>query len=112
MIVNFQKLRPRAWAWAWLGDQRTLLVGAWFFAVGIDLGLKRSAWYRHFSQRCGHCGGAMVINSRRQRVLWHGACRTQGRAELHRRMKLEARRKKDDRPSLWARIFGGRPATT
>ena len=93
-MINIQVLRPRAFAWQWRGDQRVLLVGLWFFAVGFDLGLRRSAWFKHFSQECRYCHHPLNVNARFQAVKWHGRCRRDGRRSEFLEMKREKARVK------------------
>lgn len=82
MFINVKWLRPRTFAWNWRADQNILLVGLWFVAVGFDLGLTKSGWYKHFNRKCLNCGQPLKPVSRIQRVYFHRQCRTEGRKKL------------------------------
>lgn len=84
-FVKISKLHPKSWGWNWRADQRILLIGLWFVAVGFDFGLKKSAWYKHFTKKCAYCEEPLRVNSRAQIVFFHGKCRTKGRALLRER---------------------------
>lgn len=106
-FIKVSKLNPRSFGWDWREDQRILLVGLWFVAVGFDLGLKNSGWYKHFMKKCEYCEKALRVNNREQIVMWHKDCRTPGRALKFKREKFLASIKQATAPLLpwYKRIF-------
>lgn len=89
MFVKVAKLRPHTFAWDWRKDQRILLIGAWFFAIGFDFGLEKSDWYKHFNGMCIVCKKPLKPNTRLQRKFFHGECRKEGRRLMTARRKAE-----------------------
>ncbi len=80
MKIHIEKLRPRKFAWVWNGDTRILLVGLYWFVIGIDFGLKGSPWFKHwYGKTCPVCKESLRPNNRTQILKYHGACRTEGR---------------------------------
>ncbi len=91
-FISFKWMRPRRFGWLWSSDTRVLLVGLYFFAVGLDFGMRRSAWYRHFfGRRCPACGKALLPHDRNMRYFFHGECRTEGRKITHEEEKEKRR---------------------
>ena len=90
-MISIKSLYPRKIAWFWNKDARVLLIGLYFFTIGIDFGLKRSAFYKHFYHGCGYCKKDVNVPHRLTIVKWHAECRTAGRAQLRRMQKQEAK---------------------
>lgn len=82
-MIRIKKLYPRRFAWLWNKDTLVLLIGLYYFAIGVDFGLKNSPWMRHFNKSCPVCKEPLIVNSRKQVVYFHGECRTKGRQMLH-----------------------------
>ena len=78
-MIAIKKLHPRRFDWYYNKDTRVLLIGLYYFTVGLDFGLKRSNWYRHFFRRCLVCDKPLTVLHRNQRVYFHKECRTEGR---------------------------------
>lgn len=105
MFINIKTLRPHQFAWNWRKDQRVLLIGLYFWAVGFDFGLKRSAWYKHFSKKCDYCYQQLTIISRQQVVSFHKNCRTAGRRELIKKYRAERKNYGKPQLSFFGRLF-------
>lgn len=109
MSIKIRKLYPRMFAWRWSSDTRVLLIGLYWFTVGVDFGLKKSSWYNHFFRRCPVCNGELNVNHRMQVVKYHRRCRTEGRRMEMAKIKLlrKEARKSAMMPSVtwWQKIF-------
>ncbi len=77
--ISIKKLHPKRFAIFWNRDARVLLIGLYFYTVGIDFGLKESNWYKHFFKTCQVCGKELPVRHRLQLIRFHKECRRQGR---------------------------------
>ena len=79
-MIKIKKLYPHKFAWYWNGDARVLLIGVYYFTIGLDFGLRQSNWYKHFFKRtCPVCKLPLNPTSRDQIIKFHRPCRTMGR---------------------------------
>lgn len=78
-MIRIRRLVPHQFKWYWHRDAKVLLVGLWWFTIGLDFGLKKSRWYRHFFRDCPVCEKPLNVLHRFQVVKWHKECRREGR---------------------------------
>lgn len=83
-MIKIERLTPRKFAWYWNKDSKVLLIGLYWFTVGVDLGITHSNFYKHFMRNCPVCGNPLNVDHRLQVVRFHRQCRTEGRAMMRR----------------------------
>lgn len=89
-MIRIKKLYPRRFAWLYNPDTKVLLIGLYWFTIGIDFGLKNSRWYKHFFRSCPVCKEPLNVLSFYQIVKFHKRCRKEGRRlERLKRLKLK-----------------------
>ena len=86
-MISIKRLYPKKFAYFWNKDARVLLVGLYYFVVGIDFGLTKSNFYKHFYRNCIVCKKPLIINHRLTTVKWHKDCRKEGRRIEYKQIK-------------------------
>lgn len=79
MKIQIAGMNPHRFGFKWFPAVRVALIGLWFWVLAIDLGMKKSAYTKHYEKLCLVCKKPLNPNSFRQDVFFHKECRKLGR---------------------------------